>query len=47
MLTVKLKLSVSGVVEEIAVAISETQDMQPWELSKGEFIDIMGKMILT
>lgn len=39
MLTVKLKLNVSGVVEEIAdhvdsVAISETQDMKPGELVK-------------
>lgn len=46
--TVKLKLNVSGVVEETAdhvdsVAISETQDMQPWELSKGEFIHINEK----
>lgn len=48
MLTVKLKLNVTGVIEEIAnhvdsAVISEALDMQPWELSEGEFIDINGK----
>ena len=43
--TVKLKLNVNEVIEDIAdhvdrAAISKTQDTQPGELREGEFIDI-------